>query len=467
MPASTRPGTARLPLAAALTAALALTLAAGGCVRLPATKPAIQVKSLQAPESERLSPTTLQSAVMRFADEYAMTVAQAAEDFADSLGTYEAREVAAGIKLGQAHAAIANAAGQNPTVNALDMVVLATVTRMVAEDYLVGKRFGEKARPLVDAARKLETNAWTLAARVLKPDQQEELRELILEWRRQNPDARYAGSVRLREFSEAITNARARTGKPSSILGLLFLDPMSGLDPTVRAIEETRYLAERAFFYGQRMAQLLSWQAEYLALQLADQPAARQVLTNTSRLTATMEVFAQTATNLPTLVSQERNAALRQVFDGLAKERTNLLATLATEEGNLRSLLAETRATLQAAGTMATSVNATIQSLDTFVRYVNPPATNAVPDTNSAPFNILDYGTAATQIAGMARDLNTALATLNQSTSAIARVTAQATATVDDTLQRSFWRALILLLVLLVGSLLTALAYRFLTARLR
>lgn len=456
----------RAPLRSAAALVLLAALLAAGCVRLPQAKPDVEVKSLQTSDSDRLSPTTLQSAVMRFADEYSMTVAQAAEDFADSLGTYEAREAAAAIKLGQAQAAIINAAGQNPTVNALDMVVLATLSRMVAEDYLVGQRFGEKARPLVEAGHKLETNAWLLAARVLKPDQQQELRELILEWRRQNPHTRYVGSVRLREFSEAITNARLRTGKPSSILGLLFLDPMAGLDPTVRAIEETRYLAERAFFYGQRMPQLLAWQAEHLALQLADQPAAREVLTNANRLTTSMQVFAQTATNLSQLVREERNAAIQQVFSNLATERSNILATLASEEASLRSLLAEARSTLQAATLMSTSVNATIQSLDSFVRYVNPPETNAVPATNATPFNVLDYGTAATQIAGMARELNAALTTLNQSTSQVARVTAEAAATLDDTLQRAFWRALVLLLSLLAGGLLTALAYRFLTRRL-
>src|SRR5262245_10623638 len=307
---------------------LLLALLLSSCVRLPSSRPKAEVKSIQAWTNapNAVTPTTLQAAVMRFADEYAMTVAQAAEDFAAKVGTVEARMVAARIKLGQATSAVVDAAGQNPTVNALDLVVLASASRMVTQDYLLGERFGEAARPLLDTSLRLETNAWQLVRPVLKAEQQQELRELIQEWRRKNPTQRYVGAVRFREFAEAVGRTPQQSvAKPTSVFSLLFLDPMAGLDPTLRAIEETRYLAERAVYYGQRMPILLSWQAEFLALQLADQPAPKQMLTNVDKLSASLEVFAKAAEQLPQLVDQQREAAIQQAFAGIATERSNLL----------------------------------------------------------------------------------------------------------------------------------------------
>ena len=441
-------------------------------MRLPTAKPKAEFKSFgqNAHAVGSITPTTLQAEVMRFADEYSMIVAQAAEDFAAKVGTMEARQIAARIKLGQATAAVVNAAGQNPTVNALDMVVLATVSRIVAEDYLVGERFGEAAKPLVETSQRLETNAWSLIRRVLKLEQQEELRELIREWRRKNPQQRYVGAVRFREFAETIgVPTQPGTFKPTSVLGLLFLDPMAGLDPTLRAVEETRVLAERALYYGQRMPILVSWQAEFLALQLADQPAPKQVLTNVDQLTASMQLFARTAGQLPELIDQQREAAIQQVFAGVANERSNILASLASEEKKTRQLLAEARGTLNAANEMAASANAAIQSLESFMRYVSPPKTNATPEsktTNSRPFDILDYGKAADHIGGMAREINTLLTSLKQSMPQATHLGQQATANVENVMHRGFWLALTLILVLLVGGVLATLGYRILLKKL-
>ena len=56
--------------------------------------------------------------------------------------TPEVRLAALQWKLGQATSAYTDATGQNPAVNALDMLVLVTVSRMVMEDYGV-ENYGE------------------------------------------------------------------------------------------------------------------------------------------------------------------------------------------------------------------------------------------------------------------------------------------------------------------------------------
>ena len=72
--------------------------------------------------------------------------------------------------------------------------------------------------------------------------------------------------------------------------------------------------------------------------------------------------------------------------------------------------------TLDSAGGAATNINAAIQSLAAFVRYVSPTNTSSPsPATNSRPFNVLDYGTAAGQIGEAAKNLSALLTTVNQS----------------------------------------------------
>jgi hypothetical protein len=449
---------------------LLLALAVSGCVPLPAKKPKAETNLFERKKGQgAITPTVLQAQVMRFADEYLMVVAQAADDFAAKAGTPEARYMATRIKLNQGTAAVVDATGQNPIVNAMDLVVLASVARMVAQDYLVDQQFKEAVMPLLDASRQLETNAWSLVGRVLRPEQQQELRELIQEWRRKNPKQRDVNAVRFREFAEAIGTSPQKFGdKPASVFSLLFLDPMAGLDPTVRAVEETRYLAERVLYYGQRMPMLVGWQAELLALQLADQPATKQLLTNANQFAASLQVFSKTAEQLPQIIDQQREAALQQVFAGIATERTNLLASLASEDEKMRDLLAEMRGTLSTAGEMANSVKAAVQSLDAFVRYVSP-STNAPAEpanTNSRPFDVLDYGTAAGQIGGMAKDLNTLLTSVNQSMPQATQLGQQTADRIERAFQHGFWLGLVLIVVLLVGAVLAGMAYRILANKL-
>ncbi len=222
---------------------------------------------------------------------------------------------------------------------------------------------------MTPSGRCWKCSVWTLAGGVLKPSQQQELRDLITEWRAKNPNQRYVGQIRFREFVTALGRMPSQSSTaPTSIFSLLYLDPLAGLDPTAAAIEETRELGERVMYYTQRMPNLLSWQAEVLAYQLADQPASQQVLDDANRLATSSEVFAQTAQQLPRLINDQRQAAIQQILDGL------------TAQGDKsRELLTDTRSTLYAAGDAATNINAAIQSLTAFVQYVSP--TNASPSS--------------------------------------------------------------------------------------
>jgi hypothetical protein len=411
----------------------------------------------------------MQGEVMREADAYASIVAQAADDFAAKVGTQQARVDALQWKLKQATAACINATGDNPNLNAVDMVVLASLSCHVVETYWVGQKYGQAALPLLEAHRKLEKGALAVCEAVLSPVQTQELKKLMADWWQRFPNQRDVAGIRLREFS-AVLGKKGLDGlaaKANSVLDLLNIDPLSGLDPAVRAIEQTRYLAERMMYYAERAPQLLSWQAEMLTYRIADQPAAQQVLSNLTSLSQSAASFAETAQQLPSLVTTQREAAINQLFAGIATERSNILFSLESQEAKLQNLLPEARQTLATGGNMANSLDGAIKSLDAFVRYVSPPDTNPAPaSTNSQPFNVLDYGKAATQIGAMSRDLNVLIASANQSATQMVVLSEQATVKAERVVDHAFHLGILLVLLLLVGAVLAGLAYRALANKL-
>ena len=432
-------------------AVLSLALAGCGMLRMTQSTPKAKVSSLQLTNGPAgpVSFQVLQQQIMRFADTYAATVAQACDDITLKATNPAIRLATLRWKLGQATSAFTDATGEHPAVNALDILVLTTMARMVVEDYGV-QTYGDAIQPLLDAQRNLETNAWTLAGGVLKPSQQKELRDLIAEWRAKNPNQRYVGPIRFREFISALGKMPTQSATaPTSIFSLLYLDPLAGLDPTAAAIQETRDLGERAMYYTQRMPMLLSWQVEVLAYQLAGQPESKQILSDANRLATSSEIFAQTAQQLPQLVNDQRQAAIQQILDGL------------TARGDKsRALLDDTRSTLDSAGAAATNINAAIQSLTAFVQYVSPTNTSPSSGTNSPPFNVLDYGTAAAQIGAAANNLNALLTSVNQSAPQMAKLGQQTKAEADDVVRHAFIYGLVLVLILLAGSVMAGLTFR-------
>lgn len=438
-----------------------------GCsyLRPSGSQPKAQIKSLQLStnsEGGLVTVRSLQLEVMRFADNYAAIVARASDDFNAQAASPEVRLAATKWKLEQATAAYIDASGPNPVINALDMVVLATASRMVMDDNVTRRDLGEAAAPLLETHRKLETNSWSLVSSVLKPEQQVELRELILEWRRNNPNQRNVAGLRFREFLSALgkTPQRASTS-PTSLFGLLFLDPMASMDPTTAAIEETRNTAERAMYYTQRMPTLLNWQIELLAYEMAVQPEARQLLSDTRQFAKSSEAFAKTAEQFPKLIAEQREAAIKQVLDGLVPQEKEAKEILAAARG----VVVEARETLKAGSATADSVNAAIKSLDEFVRSVSRTNSDAGA-TNRRPFDVMDYAATARDIGGAAQDLRALLASADDSASRLAQLRQQTAAEANAVVDHAFRRALTLVLVLVCGALLAGILYRLVASRL-
>src|SRR4051812_21328848 len=91
------------------------------------------------------------------------------------------------------------------------------------------------------------------------------------------------------------------------------------------------------------------------------------MLTKSARFVQSSEVFAKNAEEFPKVISREREAAIKQVLDGLVPEEKKAREILA----DARALASETRETLKVGNATADSIHATIKSLDEFVRSVS------------------------------------------------------------------------------------------------
>ena len=150
----------------------------------------------------------------------------------------------------------------------------------------------------------------------------------------------------------------------------------------------------------------------------------------------------------------------------MTSERQAILAELEAKEATIQTLLGQLRETMNAGGEMGKSLTGTIQSLDAFVHYVSPPPDpNAPPAKPGKPFDPLDFGKAAVDVGGMARDLNALLRSANETAPALAKIGQQTGDDLKSVVDHAFWRGLILIVVLLAGSVPARLAYRALARR--
>jgi len=338
-------------------------------------------------------PAFIQTQLQRFADEYSSRTTAALDDYARIMETDEARSQALRWKIASAFAAVSIASGPNPQANLLDFLALTTVTRIALEEVWVKTTDGAAFQPWLDASRALETNAWKLAEGVFTPEQQRETRNNIQSWWDANPGEHSNYFVHPEEFSALIRQTGEKAKRPGSVFSFVGLDPTAGLDPAVREVTRTRLFAERAMFMVQRLPFLVRWQTELLADELLHQAEITNALTSADRLSRAAESVSQTAALLP---------------DRFGAERKALTDELTAQEGKLRELSVDVRRTLAAGEKMSASLNTTLITFDALMKRfgVGEPSTTP-PDTNSPPFNILDYARTAEEIAAMAQQLDT------------------------------------------------------------
>jgi hypothetical protein len=396
----------------------------------------------------------LQLRVMRYADEYVGRMKESVNRLQAGLTDPRERLDTQNWKVQQADAAYTNASGPNSVTNALDMVVLATLSRMVLDDAWVRDVYRARAQPVQATYHSLEAGSWQLLEGALTEDQKARLRQLIAQWRADHPNVRAVAYIHFVDFAKAVGPSVAGEEKtPGSLLGLVGIDPFSGLDPAVREIAQSRELAERAIYYMQRTPDLLDMQIERLSYQMAVMPETRSLLSDVSRVSLIGSASDRLVSTLPDLLDREREALVRQMTQ-----------VLKDESATLGPLVAELRATLQAGTDTANAVNAALKTTHEITsQFARPPG--AAPEQRGPPFDIQKYTEMLQQASATARDIN-ALAERANALLPVARLaTREAAGQANQVLNHLFVLLLALLIAAAAITVLAMLAYRRLEQR--
>jgi hypothetical protein len=209
--------------------------------------------SVETPAPHHPPPAELQQDVQRAATAFMDRASQAADPLEKGNRPVNEEALLRRILLYNA-SALEIATGPFPEVNALDMLVFATLAKGALERHWIPTRFGEEGAPLHEAFDCLVHESWETAAKFLDLRQQADLRELIMAWQYEHPDQYRVEGVRFQEFSEHAGQIESeRTKKARGLLG--------HVKSATMAADQALVISERAFFVAHRMPFLLRAQA--------------------------------------------------------------------------------------------------------------------------------------------------------------------------------------------------------------
>jgi hypothetical protein len=342
----------------------------------------------------------LREEIQRFAYRFASHANEPVAIIAKSATSSNVRQQAHQLKFAYTWTVVDIAIGPNPEVNMIDMLMFVTLSRMIAEDYWVPQVFGEQGMGLAKALRGLEEDIWTIGARVLDQEQQEELRGLIRKWREQHPDKQSVTGIRFANIApQSGDSSLADVQKPGGLLGQV--------QQATEAVDEIRLLSERLIFFMKALLPLTRFQAEATVSGILAEPAIEQTFSDIDRLTSSTERYAAVLERLPA----ERDATLTKISRLIALERKNFLDEIVPHEDRLQGVLTNLRETLVEANKLVVSVDSLA------VRYV--PAQDQSRNSTLAvaeqkPFDIKDYQQTVSGVTESVRETQKLVLALDQ-----------------------------------------------------
>jgi len=321
--------------------------------------------------SGKMTRERLRTEVQRFAHRYFYWITQTGNEAQRAAATPSDRREWQRYKIYMAATTISIAAGQDPLTNLLDMMVLTRVTAARARTLSVEPIPALSGDSMLSEAtaqqfEKLDSEIWAVGARVLKQEQLDALDQLIIAWRKENPEVRYVTAARFGEFAFEQGQMELWSALSDGVLSGIGLLPDVG-DMT-RAVDEARDLSERLLFYAEHLQFLLRWQGEYVVYETLAQPGVQTLIADTSRLAQSSERIAAVFETLPAQIEQ------------------------------LEQLSAEARRTLEVGEETAIRVNEA-------ARTINALFESDGEESDGESFDITEYESAAVEIAAAAQQL--------------------------------------------------------------
>lgn len=412
----------------------------------------------------------LQSQVMSFADRFFVLIGDGLLAFESETQDRKALMSVRRDSVHSVYACLNIAAQPNPEVAILDMVVLSSLGRMIyQEEYL--PKYGASVEPMVRAYEQAESDIWGIVARILSREQQEDLRRLIQEWRRNHEEVLFFAYIRFSDF--AAERRKGALGKAVKSKGMF-----SSVKDASLEVEKSRLLAERALFLGTRLP-LLTGQFVNLWLSTwVNNPDVGAILDDLHQLSAVSDRLATVSETLPEQIASERTAAvqqittsvtevssdaIRQFMEGLTQERKETFQALIEQETELRGLLTVLRDTLTEGNKLVASVNTLTGRSDT-----------DTSEVETEPFDIKDYQATLKTASETAESLGKLVAALDQFLMSpgwekrlpeLAVLVDRVESETEETLNHAFMLGALFALMCIAVVLLAAIGYRYWTDR--
>jgi hypothetical protein len=428
----------------------------------------------------------LQSELMSYADRFASIMAQSFEDFDALKPSPEARHFVLDDMVHAISAVFTTAAEPNPQTALLDMVAIATLGRMIFEDN-IRRRYGKPIEVYAKGFGELEKDIWQIAAKILSIEQQHEVRGLIVEWRKQNPDKIIYNYFR---FSDFAADRRKSTLVKKDQTGGLF----KSVQQATQQVEETRMLAERGLYLATRMPLLTGAFSEVWMTQLLLNPEANKILQDLHSVSDVSGRLATVAEQLPDKVMKdvsklqkqtvnqvmkgidqwsektvndvmarvavEREAFITQFLDRLIGEEKNAIEALLVEEQRITGLVTELRKAIEGGNNLLLTANTLAEKFN-----VGQPSDKP---KDSKPFDIKEYQDTIAEVSTLVEKTNRLVTDvgleklLPQLINAIDRVEGEG----EELIDHSFRQALILILISMVAYVIARLIYNYLNQKL-
>lgn len=420
--------------------------------------------------SGQMSTDQIQSEVMSFADTFASRMDDVIDRVIARADTATLRSDIHRIKINAVTGAYTIASNPNPAVALMDMAALVRIRMQIIEQHgMTMFAADDDPKELVDillaSYRQSNKEIWAQVNRAFTPAEVGELNELIVRWQEENPDQMHVTLVKLTELAE-FRRVAPESGKqgPGSLFSLFYLDPLSSMNPTAREIEQTRRIAERAFFIGERTPMIMAWQVEQVVYDLVATREAQQLLGNANALSDAAKNLGDASRQWPHQLAAEREAMIRQLNETLEAQRRGLFKDIESANATLQPMLVQMKATLEAGSDAAKAVDAATLAVS---RLAYPPETAPV-DSAGHPFDPREYQAAAVEIGQAARAIQDSLKVLEQIMSkpepASVNALSQTLTTAEDSgqrlIDRAFRQALLLIVLLLIGAPIMGLIYR-------
>jgi hypothetical protein len=305
--------------------------------------------------------------VRDFTDMFISRMAPSYAYIAANPRTPEERTWALQNRLFQGMAALSDATGPDPSENLLDIVVLVTAQRMAIEEYWIPNLLHDDGKDLLIVYQENERDAWAIASRVFTDEQVLDLHRAIADWKKANPKALTTGFIKFSDFlgSSSASHDNAQN-VPPSLLSLLYIDPLAGLDPITEEAHGFRVLGERLAFVAMRLPIVLNWQIDAATDRIVSDPQIQRVISLSAEYAKVGNRFDDIAAGYPKDFSKLTEAAIAQISAAGTAQRQALLKTLNSESDQVHGILADARNSIILARDTSASINSnTSQTIST------------------------------------------------------------------------------------------------------